>query len=526
MHRRAFLAASAAALATPAIAQPTAQRVLRFVPQANLTALDPIWTTAAVTQNHAYNVFDTLYGVDAQQRPQPQMAEGAEASADGRVWRVRLREGLRFHDGSPVLARDCAASLERWAKRDPMGQLLARVVESWGSADDRTLEVRLTRPFPLFLTAIGKVFAPLPVIMPERLARTDANTQVTEVVGSGPYQWVANEFNPGSRAVYTRFEGYVPRQGAPEWTSGGKVAHFDRIEWQIIPDAATAAGALRNGEVDWWEQPLADLIPSLERTRQIAVEIADPTGYVGIIRFNHLTPPFNNRAIRRAVQMMVTQADHMRAILGDTPGLWRECLSLFPCGTPIETTAGADLMRGPRDPEAIRRALAGANYSGQRVVIINPTDFPTIGPLGQVTADVLRRAGMNVELVETDWGSVIQRRASREPAERGGWNIFHTWWPGLTLANPIVNALTRGQGRDGWFGWYDSPQVERLTTEWLDATDEARRRQLIAEINRTAMEDSATVPLGQFFIRTAYRRNLTGVLQGNAPYQWNVRKTA
>ena len=266
MERRTLLKGAAAAaggatLASPAVAQPARAAALRFVPQANLTALDPVWTSAIVTQMHGYHVYDTLYAVDGQLRPRPQMAEGHTVSDDGRVWRIRLREGLRFHDGEPVRAQDCAASLARWSKRDPFGQLLAASVDSWRAADDRTLEVRLTRPFPLLLDALAKPDANVPFVMPERLAATDANAQVGEVVGSGPYRFLPEEFVSGSRVAYARFDGYAPRQEPPDWASGGKVAHFPRVEWHILPDPATAAAALQSGEVDWLEQPLPTSSP-------------------------------------------------------------------------------------------------------------------------------------------------------------------------------------------------------------------------------------------------------------------------
>ncbi|MDI3307663.1 MAG: ABC transporter substrate-binding protein [Acetobacteraceae bacterium] len=526
MERRTLLrglAASSAVLASPALAQPARTATLRFVPQANLTALDPIWTSAIVTQMHGYHVYDTLYAVDGQLRPRPQMAEGHTVSDDGRVWRIRLREGLKFHDGEPVLARDCAASLARWSKRDPFGQLLGAAVESWRAADDRTLEIRLTRPFPLLLDALAKPDANVPFIMPERLARTDANTQVAEVVGSGPYRFLKDEFVSGSRSAYAKFEGYVPRPEAPDWASGGKVAHYPRIEWHILPDPATAAAALQSGEVEWVEQPLSDLIPMLARNRNIALEVLNPAGLMSIMRLNHLQPPFNDLRTRQAVALAVNQADYMRATLGDDRSVWRECRSLFPCGTPFGVEDLSDLTRPPRSLDRAKAALAASGYRGEKVVIINPTDFPLIGPHGQVTADVLRRLGMNVELAESDWGTVVQRRVRQEPVEQGGWSIFHTYGSSLAYLNPAVSSLVKGTGRTGWFGWYTNPRMEELIQAWMDAPDAERQKSLANEINKLAQDEVATIPLGQFFIRTAYRKSITGLVKGSMPYPWGVR---
>lgn len=301
--RRRDVAASIFAVGSgvirPARARTNDPRVLRYVPQANLTVLDPIWTTAQVTLAHGFHVFDTLYGTDDMQRIRPQMAEGDRVSDDGRTWTISLRDGLKWHDGTPVLARDCAVSLERWSKRNIFGQLLAGSVERWDAADDRAIRVTLTRPFPRFREALATVSGTPAFMMPERLARTDAFRQVTEMVGSGPYRFLADEFDSGNRVAYARFEGYRPRAETAEGSAGGKIARFERVEWKVIADSATSAAALQAGEVDWWDQVNPDLIPLLRRSRGIVVAINDPAGAVGTLRFNCLQPPFDNVGIRQ-----------------------------------------------------------------------------------------------------------------------------------------------------------------------------------------------------------------------------------
>lgn len=529
MHRRSLLKAAAATpllsaaglgLAAPAIAQDSRANTLRFVPQANLASLDPVWTTATVTGNHGYYVFDTLYDLDARGTPKPQMAEGHEVLEDGKLWRIKLRPGLMFHDNTPVRAEDCVASIKRWAVRDPFGQLLARVVTEWVVEDDRTFSLRLNRPFPLVSAALAKTDGRA-VIMPARLAATDPNKAVVEMVGSGPYRFLADQFNSGSRAVYEKFAGYVPRDEPPEYGTGGKVAHFQRIEWQIIPDASTAASALINGEIDWWERPLADLQPMLARARDVRRQVTDRAGRLALARLNCLQEPFKDVRIRRAVLASVVQEDFMRAAQGDDTSAWTEVRSIWPKNTPYYVD-NADLMPGNLD--RARALLKEAGYANQKVTIINPTDFPDIGPLGQVMADTLKRAGMNVDLAESDWGTVIQRRNSREPTDKGGWSIFHTTGPAGFYGSPAMSPLLRGQGEAGWFGWWKSDRAEALTQEWLYATDEAGQKKAAAELGRVGLEEVATVPLGQFTLRTAFRSNLTGILEGTSPYPWSVRR--
>ena len=314
MRRRTFLAASVTTLALPAITRAASQQVLKFVPQADLAVLDPILTTAGVTRSHGYLVFDTLYAVTGPEhgfKAMPQMAAGHRVEDDGRTWRVTLRDGLMFHDGQKVLARDCVASIRRWGARDTLGQALMARADEVSAPDDKTITFRLKRPFPLLPDALGKLTPNICAIMPERLASTDPYKQITEMVGSGPYRFKADERVQGSRFVYERFVGYQPREdGEPDWTAGPKVAHLDRIEWHIIPDAATAAAALQSGEVDWWELPTGDLLPVLRHGGKISVAIIDPTGNCAILRPNHLHPPFDNPAIRRA--LLVPSRSHCR----------------------------------------------------------------------------------------------------------------------------------------------------------------------------------------------------------------------
>ncbi len=519
MQRRTLLTT---ALAAPFAARAANIATLRLIPQTNLSVLDPIWSTATVSSTHGYHVFDTLYSADSQLRPQPQMAAGHEISSNQRVWRFRLRDGLKFHDNTPVRSIDCSLSIQRWCKRDPLGQLLDAVVEQWATPDDKTLELHLIRPFALVLDALAKPEAAVPFIMPEHMARTDPMKAITEAIGSGPYRFLPDEYINGSHVAYERFNGYIPRSEPPDWASGAKIAHFPRVEWNIIPDPATASAALLKGEADWWERPLNDLIPGLERDPNIRTMIHDPSGRLSLLRMNHLQPPFDDVRIRRAVMTAVKQEDYMRATIGDDTSLWRTCHSLFVCGTRFTTEdEGKRLMTG--DLTAARRMLDEAGYAGQRVVIISPTDFPVIGPLGSVTAEALRKIGMNVDLQEMDWGSVLQRRTSREPVEKGGWSMFHTTGPAVSYSNPVISTLTRGQGAKGWFGWWNSPKAEDMVRDWIATSDPAEQKRIATAINNLALHEVATVPLGQFFLKTAYRSSITGILQGIGPYPWNVR---
>jgi peptide/nickel transport system substrate-binding protein len=524
LSRRSFVqAAAATTLAAPRIAAAADQRVLKFVPQADLAAVDPVFTSAYVTRNHGYMVFDTLYGLDEHYQPQPQMVAGQTQEDDGRTWVFTLREGLVFHDGTPVLGRDAAASIKRWGKRDTFGQALIAAADEIDAPTDKTVRFRLKQPFPLLPNALAKAPSYMPCIMPERLANTDATTQVIEMVGSGPYRFLASERVQGAHFAYEKFAGYVPRSdGTPSFTAGPKQANFDRIERHIIPDAATAAAALQAGEVDWWEQPTIDLQPLLRRTQNIVVEITDPTGVIGTLRLNCLQPPFDNPAIRRALLGAISQDDFMMAIVGPDPAMWRNKVGVYCPASPMANDAGIEVL-AKHDLAGARRDLAAAGYAGEPVVVLGPTDFPAIGTLAEVTADLLKQLGMNVEYQAMDWGTLTQRRTSMAPAGQGGWSCFNPAAAGLELFDPTTHNQMRGNGKNAWFGWPTSARLEELRDAWFAAPDLAARQSLCRDLQMQNWQDVPFIPLGQFFQPTAYRNSITGVLKGGFALFYNVR---
>ena len=521
VSRRQFLAGAAAgALAAPATAQPA--RLLRFVPHANLTSLDPVWTSAWITRDHGYMVYDTLYGQGSDLSPRPQMAEGHVWDAEHRGITITLREGLRFHDGEPVLARDCLASLRRWARRDSFGQFVAAALDEATAPDDRRLVLRFNRPFPFFLDSIAKT-APM-FVMPERLARTDAFTQLTEAVGSGPFRFLRAEWVPGDRVVYERHAAYQPRQEPADMLAGGKAAHFDRVEWRIIPDAATAAAALQSGEVDWWEAPSFDLLPLLGRNRALRVEQVELFGSVSNLRVNHLVPPFDNPAFRRAIWLALSQADIMTAVAGTDPARWTAPIGFFTPGSPLASDAGMDVLRGPRDLDAAQRAIAASGYRGERLTFLHAADVGTVDAMSHVLADMFRRLGVNLDHVVTDWGSVVQRRARKEPPEQGGWSAFCTNSTGADGLAPPTHSLLRSNGAGAWFGWPDIPAIEGGIQRWFSAGSPAEAGAVGREIQEAAFREVPHYPLGQFRQPYAFRREITGMVRAPIPVQWNVRR--
>jgi peptide/nickel transport system substrate-binding protein len=526
MKRRGFLAGTAAmTLAAPAVRAAGSPTTLKFVPQADIALLDPHFAPALVTRNHAYLVFDTLYGVDDQALPRPQMAAGHLIEDDGKTWKITLRDGLKFHDGAPVLARDAVASLKRWAKRDVCALSVFAGIDDLSAISDKTLQFRLKRPFRLLADLLGKPPPFAPVIMPERFGLTEPGQQVKELVGSGPFKFVMSERVPGSLAVYEKFAGYLPRTDFPPvGTCGPKVAYFDRIEWHTIPDAATAAAALQSGEVDWWEQPTTDLLPLLRKHKDITVDIIDTLGYYAELRFNHLYPPFDNPAIRRALLGAFSQTDMMQAVAGEDRSMWQAGVGFFTPISPFANDAGMDLLNSPRDLAKVKRDLAAAGYNGEKFVFLVPTDLPAINAMSEVAGDVFRKLGMNMDYQALDWATVVQRLNSPEPLNKGGWSLNANYSSGFAPMSPAANPYLRGIGRQSLFGWPTMPKVEELRSAWIDATDPEEQKRLCREIQLQAFRDVPYIPLGAFFFAAAYRKDLTGILKGSIPLFTNVRR--
>ena len=529
MTRREFTAAATgvatlARLGMDGKAKAAETKTLRFIPQTDVQVLDPIWTTAYVTRNHGYMVFDTLFAIDSKFKPHPQMVEGFEISSDKLNYSFVLRDGLKFHDGQPVRGADCTASIKRWMARDALGQTMATVIADMKGGDDKNFSIHLKEPFPLLIDGLAKVSSLAPFIMPERLAKTDPYEKVTEMIGSGPFKFVKEEHQPGNKVVYVKNTDYVPRSEPSDWASGGKVVKVDRVEWVVVPDVATKTAALQNGEADWWENPPADIWPVLEANRDIALAPQDPLGGTGCLRFNFLYPPFDNAKMRQAVMMVTSQADIMTAFVGD-PKNWKTCPSVFTCGTPMASDAGSAALTNKRDFDAAKKLVAEAGYKGEKIILLDAVDQPLIHAEALVTTEALKQLGLNVEYLAADWGTVVARRASKKPPAEGGWNMFETGWVGSDTLDPSTNVMLRANGDKAWFGWPSDDKLEELRTQWLKANDIEVRQEIAAKIQQRAFEFVPYVPTGQFFPKTALRKNIKGYASAPAFFMWNIEKT-
>lgn len=492
--------------------------------QSPLRGLDPIVSTAAITNTHGFMIYDTLLGMDAEFEIHPQMAERWEVSEDGKTYTFFLREGLKWHDGAPVTAEDAVASIRRWGANDIMGQVLMDLTEEMAVIDDNSFYIQLEVPSRLPLTSLSKIGTRTPFIMPKRVAETPASEQITEHVGSGPFRFVEEEFQPGVRVVYEKYADYVPRDEDPSWTAGGKVVNVDRVEWVAMPDQLTMVNALLNGEVDYVENLPFDQMSMVEAEDAYTVDFMNEVGLWTYIRLNHLHPPFDDELTRKAAMYAVGQEELLFALTGD-PSTTTECVSVFGCGTPYASDYGSDIIIDPQ-PEKAKELLAEAGYNGETVIILHPTDNPQVSTQPVVIAGQLREAGFNVDLQSMDWQTLTTRRASRNPPGDGGWAVHATTGPLIGITDPLRNQTVATSGEKAWFGWPDIPEIEEMRSEFARTSDPDRLAELAEQIQRAVIDHGVVIPMGQFVIPTAYSNNLTGVLKSPVALFWNMDKQA
>jgi peptide/nickel transport system substrate-binding protein len=520
MNRKVILAIALASLSSLAIAQ---DKVLRVVPHSNLAILDPIWTTAYMSRNHGYMVYDTLFGTDANSKIQPQMVEKWTVSPDNRLWTFTLRSGLAFHDGKPVTGEDVIASLSRWGKRDAMGQKLFTFVDRMDSPAPNTFRLFLREACGFVLEALGKPSSNVPFIMPKRVADTPADKQIDDATGSGPYVFVKDEFKPGDKAVYAKNTKYVPRKEAPSGTAGGKQVFVDRVEWNLaLRDAQAQVNALVKGEVDIVEQPAFESYPALQADKGVQVVNSNPLGFQYMGRFNHLHPPFNNPKVRQAALAAFSQEPFLRAQVG-IKEFYRPCPSMFTCNTPYGSPKGTEVQSKSNMKKA-QELLKASGYDGTPVVLMKPTDLASIGKLPDVAAQLLRQAGFKVDLQAMDWQTLVGRRAKKDLPANGGWNMFFTAWVAPDIWNPLTNPALGGQGEKSWFGWPSDEKIEKLRDDFARATDDAKKKALADEIQGRAFEIATHAPLGEYANPLAARKNVTGFVTGPGNLYWNIKK--
>jgi peptide/nickel transport system substrate-binding protein len=489
----------------------------------DVKALDPIWSGAYITRNHAYMIYDTLFAVDEKLQVKPQMVDSWSTSPDGLTWTFKLRDGLEWHDGTPVTSEDCVASLKRWSVRDSMGQKLTLSLQEYRIVDDKTFQIVLKQKFGPLLEAIGKPSVVVPFMMPKKMASVDAFTQVDDYIGSGPFIFRKDEWKPGEKLVYVKNPKYKPRSEPMSGLAGGKVVSVDRVEWIWIPDAEIQLNALLNGEIDMLESVSYDHLPVLEKNKDIRV-IVSKTSNQYVFRMNWLQPPFNDRLIRQAAAYALSQEEFLQANIGDKR-FYRPCKAMFTCDTPLASTVGMDGLIEGNSAKA-RELLRQAGYDGTTVVMPQPSDLGVIKQLAPVAKSQLEKAGFKVEVQPMDWQSMVTRLTTKKgPPSEGGWNAFGTSWVQLDILDPLMTPNLTTTCEKARAGWPCDESMEKLRDKFAAATTPEEKKAVADEVQRYAMQIVTHVPLGEWFGVWAVRSNIgTTAVPAPVTVFWGMTK--
>ena len=522
MLGRRFVCAVAAAATFAFAGAAQAETVLKVSLHSDLKIVDPIWTTALITAHHGNMIYDTLFALDDKLAVKPQMVDKWDVSADKLTWTFTLRDGLEWHDGQPVTGEDCVASLKRWAAKDSMGQKLMSFVTDLSAPDAKTIKMVLREPYGLVLDSLGKASANIPFMMPKRVADTDPNTQITDYTGSGPFIFKKDEWKPGEKAVFVKNPKYKPRSEPVSGLAGGKVVKVDRVEWITIPDQQTQVNALLNGEIDMVEIVPPDLLPLLQKDKNIKIMVVNTAGRQYDLRFNVLHKPMDNPKIRQAVLYALDQKPFLEANVGDAE-YYTLCKSLFPCGSPLATTKGWDDKLSGNAAKA-KELLKEAGYDGTPVVMMHQTDIAGHNQLATVAKPQLEAAGFKVDLQAMDWQTLVSRRTKKDALDAGGWSIFFTSWGSPDVMNPVSAAFLNASCDKATFGWPCDAEIEKLRDAFAKETDPAKQKAIAEQVSLRAAEYPTFAPLGQFTTPTAIRSNITGLLSVPELALWNVEK--
>jgi peptide/nickel transport system substrate-binding protein len=518
------LAGAAVMAGALAMAAPVSAQTLRVVMHSDLKIVDPIWTTAYIVRNHGYLVWDTLFAMDEKFEVKPQMVDSWKVSDDKLTYTFTLRDGLEWHDGKPVTAEDCVASIKRWAAKDSMGQKLMGATQELKVVDAKTFQLILKEPYGLVLQSLGKPSSNVPFMMPKRVADTDPNTQIAgkDVIGSGPFIFKADEWKAGEKVVYLKNPKYKPRAEPPSGLAGGKVVKIDRVEWIWIADVQTSMNALINGEIDMIESPGHDLLPALAKEKDIKLFTSNPTGLQYTFRYNVLHKPFDNPKIRHAAAVAMSQEPFLQAVIGNKD-YYKTCKAMFVCGTPLETTAGMDgVLNG--DSAKAQQLLKEAGYDGTPVVLMQSTDLQALANLAPVAKQQLEKAGFKVDMQSMDWQTLVSRRTKKDLPNAGGWNAFLTAWVAADILNPVMAGFFNSSCDKAMFGWPCDTEMEKLRDQFAKETDPAKQKAIVEAVQKRWLEYPTHVHLGQWNSPFALRKNVDGNMVAPVTVFWNITK--
>ncbi|MER9871365.1 ABC transporter substrate-binding protein [Mesorhizobium sp. M0136] len=490
----------------------------------DLSGFDPIFSTGTEVADHGTAIYETLFALDSKFMPQPQMVGKWHVSEDKKTYTFELRDGLAWHDGTPVTAADCVASIRRWAQVAAGGQLIMERASDISNKDDKTFTIALKEPLGFLIDFLADVVPPIPFIMREKDASRPASEQVTTKIGSGPFKFNEDLARPGASYTYDRDEKYVPRKERSDGLAGGKIVNVDRVVWNVIADRQTAIAALQAGEIDYYGSPPSDLYPLIESDPNLQLDILDKGGRDVILRMNFLQPPFDNVKARQAMLHLMDQGALMRAGVAD-PKYIKPVTSIFGQDTPLSNDENTGWYKKGGDPEKAKQLFQEAGYAGEKIVILDPTDWPLVDNISQFLAASLRKVGINAELAPMTWAALTSRRANKGPVENGGWNVHITDDSEYSLGNPLTNTVLAANGDKAWYGWPKNDEYEALRVKMAQVATLDERKALARKMQGIWWDFVGDLRLGKSVNPIVRRKTLTGLIHmPQIVPMWNMQK--
>jgi peptide/nickel transport system substrate-binding protein len=346
--------------------------------------------------------------------------------------------------------------------------------------------------------------------------------KVEDVIGSGPFIFVANEWKPGEKVVFVKNPKYKPRSEPASGLAGGKVVKLDRVEWIAMPDVQTQVAAIQNGEIDMIEAPGHDLLPLLSSDKNIKLFNGNPLGNQYVFRFNELFKPFDNPKIRHAAMVAFNQEEFLKATIGDSKW-YKVCKAVFVCGSPLASEEGMkDVLNG--DAAKAKQLLQEAGYDGTPVVLMQSTDLAVLTNLAPVAKAQLEAAGFKVNMQSMDWQTLVGRRAKKDPPDKGGWNAFLTSWVAADILNPVAAGFFNASCDKAMFGWPCDETIEKMRDQFAKESDPAKQKQIAIDLQKYWVDHPTHVHVGQWYAPMAMRTSVDGFVTAPVPVFWNVTK--
>ncbi len=505
------LQAAGVAAGSPALAAqaPRTGGILRVAIPGDPPSLDLHHTTAYLAEIIAWHVFEPLFTYDARYEIVPMLADSYSVSGDGTSYTIRLRSGVRFHDGQEMTAEDVAASLRRWLELSQVGGRYIRpILRSLSATDRYTVRIELTEPSGVLLPALAQPVQ-MAAIYPARIAQQAGGSPISEFVGTGPFRFV--EWQPNRYIRLARFDAYRPRPEPPSGYGGARAAYVDELRFIPVPDVGTRVAGVRTGTYHVATDITTDLYDSLRADPSLQMLVMKPYGWAVAV-FNNRKGVMSNPKMRQAFLAALDMDEILAGTFGN-PVFYRADPGLLFRETPWWTDAGASRYN-QKDPARARRLLQEAGYRGEVVRWVTSQQYDWAYRPALIASEQLKRAGFNVVLEVVDWATVFQRRSNPDL-----FDVFSTSF----IFSPGVSPPTQPVLLNANYpGWWENPEKERLVAQLVREVEPKARYALWARIQELFWEDVPAVKFGDFFNFSVARRSVQNYQNTADMFFWNV----